>query len=596
MKCFIGIAAVSFILRIFYAGDLYQDDGLWFTAAEEILRGKALYREMFFDKPPGLPLLYAGLFKIFGAHIITIRLFTICYAVVVSVVLYLFGSWLYEKGTGLIAAAMFSVFSTTYVSGDMQSLNTDFLMAPFYAAGAYLLIRSGADLIRSGDRRDRPMLLAVAGGCLVGVAFQINPKAVFDLIFFALFLIAARNWKVWRVQNDRRSDVTAVSARPLSKNNYILAASRLLALTVAGFISASLPFLLYISATHSLSRYKLYVWELSSRYASYYPLSRAGEIFLRYGTDYFLINNTLLITLVVISAVMIRQTRRYARVRQRRKSDRIQLDQDSRLNAGAFDTFRADAALLIWFAVSFLGVATGGRFFAHYYFQALPSLCLIGARGLVVINSSLRAHNRILRRIAIGVLIVGFLYTLVSSHSETARLAVDWARAKNSKITREARIVAAMVRDIPDPANTVDRIGVEGVREGGPRTRAAKGSSDYLFIWGNWPEIYYWSGLLPASGYLAAPPLTGIPADVQYGKEEYRSLLDANLTVAARTELARDMEQTQPKYIVDQLGFLDRQLSIERYPELHELMNSYERYTPDNSMPIYIRRVPAKAR
>ncbi|MEK6286996.1 MAG: glycosyltransferase family 39 protein [Acidobacteriota bacterium] len=592
VKCFIGIAAVSFILRIFYAGDLYQDDGLWFTAAEEILRGKALYREMFFDKPPGLPLLYAGLFKTFGAHIITIRLFTICYAVVVSVVLYLFGSWLYDKPTGLTAAVMFSVFSTTYISGDMQSLNTDFLMMPFYAAGAYLLIRSGADFIRPGSTRDRSIWLAFAGGAMVGVASQINPKAIFDLIFFALFLIAAVLWKV------RESEIragTTIASR-LSVIKYIGAASKPIALTVAGFVLTSLPFLLYIAATQSLSRYKLYVWDLSSSYARYYPVSRAGVIFLRYGTDYFLINNTLFITLVVMAAVTIRQVWRYARGRQLRSADEVQADDDSRFNATACRTFTSDAALLMWFAVSFAGVATGGRFFAHYYFQVLPSLCLIGARGLVVINMHLRARNRLLRGAAITVLITGFLYTLVRSHSETAGLAVDWVRGKNSVLNREARIVAAMVRDIPDPANTVDRVGVESIREGGPRTRAVNGSSDYLFIWGNWPEIYYRSGLLPASGYLAAPPLTGIPADVQYGKEEYRSLLYANLTAAARTELARDMEQTQPKYIVDQLGFLDRQLSIERYPELHELMNSYERYTPDNSLPIYIRRVPAKAR
>jgi len=76
---FLALALVTLLLRIFYSSHLYQDDGLWFTAAEEILRGKALYREIYFDKPPGLALTYAGLFKIFGAHILTIRLFTIIY-------------------------------------------------------------------------------------------------------------------------------------------------------------------------------------------------------------------------------------------------------------------------------------------------------------------------------------------------------------------------------------------------------------------------------------------------------------------------------------------------------------------------------------
>src|SRR2546422_6654600 len=114
LKLFAIIAAVSFILRIAYAGHLYEDDGLWFTVGEEIVRGKALYREIYFDKPPGLALIYATLFWLFGAHILTIRLFTIVYSVLISAVLYLFGSWLYDKRIGLLAAAMFAVFSTTY--------------------------------------------------------------------------------------------------------------------------------------------------------------------------------------------------------------------------------------------------------------------------------------------------------------------------------------------------------------------------------------------------------------------------------------------------------------------------------------------------
>ena len=629
LYCFIAIAVVSFLLRIWYAGNLYQDDGLWFITAEEVLRGKALYREIFFDKPPGLPLVYAGLFKVFGAHILTIRLFTIFYSVLVSAVLYRFGSRFYDKRTGLIAAAMFSVFSTTYISGDMQSLNTDFLMAPFYASGAYLLMRSCADFFRAGKSRDRSARLAFAGGCMTGLAFQINPKGVFDLIFFALVLIGARHWRVKDLEAS--ADPIADPAEKLSAAGYIVGASRLFAVTVAGFILSSLPFLLYIAGTHSFSHYKLYVWDLSSSYANYYPLSRTVEMFLRYGTDYFRINNTLSIALVIVAAVTIRRALRYRRARRLSDGSKVQDGREPKLNVEADDSCRggspwppqieskdglhagaategrpyrrpewneeaqryvckSDAMLLIWFAVSFVGVASGGRFFAHYYFQALPSLCLIGARGLVVIFSALEARNRLLRQIAIALLIAGFLYTLGRSHSDTVSLAADWLRGRNGEINREARIVAATVRELPDPAATVDRVGAESIREGGPRTRAPNGPSDYLFVWGNWPEIYYWSGLIPASRYVGVQPLTGLAADLQYGREEYRLLVYASVAAAARTELARDLELTPPKYIVDELGFRDEQLSIQRYPELQEVMKNYERRSLEDKFPIYIRK------
>src|SRR5262249_43729283 len=93
LKFFLAIGLVTFLLRIWYAGHLYQDDGLWFTAAEQLLRGKALYREVFFDKPPALPLMYAALFKVFRVHILTIRLFTIFYSVAISALIYRFGAW-----------------------------------------------------------------------------------------------------------------------------------------------------------------------------------------------------------------------------------------------------------------------------------------------------------------------------------------------------------------------------------------------------------------------------------------------------------------------------------------------------------------------
>jgi len=221
---FAAIIAITFLLRIWYAGNLYQDDGLWFTAAEEILRGKALYGEVFFDKPPVLPFVYAALFKLFGAHILTIRLFTICYSILISSLLSLFGSRLYDRRTGHVAGLMFAVFSTTYISGDMQSLNTEFLMAPFYIAGAFLLIRSCA-------QHQRPGLLAFAGGVLAGIAFQINPKGASDLIFFAVLLIFGRSWH----------------HAPLL--NYVRRAMRLFALAVAGLVAASLPFVVWLFAT-----------------------------------------------------------------------------------------------------------------------------------------------------------------------------------------------------------------------------------------------------------------------------------------------------------------------------------------------------------
>jgi Dolichyl-phosphate-mannose-protein mannosyltransferase len=585
VKLFVLFAAVSFILRIFYAGHLYEDDGLWFTAAEEIVRGKALYREIYFDKPPGLALLYSLLFWIFGAHVITIRLFTIAYSTAVSAVLYLFGSRLYNKRVGLLAGGLFAVFSTTYTTGHVQGLGTDFLMALPYTAGAYLLVRA---------RRERSYQawLAFAGGVLAGFAFQINPKGIFDLIFLAVLLVA------WR-RRTASGPNTAAEAKPGADDGaagYGESGMRLFALATAGVAAGSLPFLAYIAATRSLREYWSYVWDWGVRYGSYNPAARVIVTGLTRSLDYFALNNTLFIALAFVCAVTLRRAVR-----------RVGSNADQPSVPGSPDQtpISADATLLLWFAVSYGGVILGGRLYSHYFFQVLPSLCLIGARGLLEIRSALRSRDAAVRRVITVVIVIGFVFTVVRFHGRTAVLAADLFRGKKSEATagwfheridREERMVAAVVRELPDREEAAGRVGLETIRENGPRTRGVTGPTDYLFVWGYRPEIYYLSGLLPASRFLSTQPLTGVPADVHYFGDNYRSVLDEASTAQARAQLIRDLRETRPKYIVDELGMFNADLSVNSYPELREFMTEYKPTGAVARFMIYCRRDLLKKR
>jgi len=606
IKWFAVILAVSFILRIAYSGHLYQDDGFWFTAAEEMLRGKVLYREIYFDKPPGLPMVYAVLFWIFGAHILTIRMFTIFYSTAISAVLYLFGSRLYSKRTGLLAAALFTFFSTTSASGHVQGLNTDFLMALPYTAGAYALVLSRLHFAKHW--RAHRMWFAFAGGALVGLAFQINPKGIFDFLFFALLLIAARKWPVGEAKGSpsqseplESADVQFASASsqasPASERIALAAWVALCASAIAGFIASALPFLVYLLATHSLGAYWLYVWRWGLKYVGYRTTSAVIETSLRYNIGFFALNNTLLITLVFVAAVTIKGIRRLSREERARRANGMEVA--SGAGRVARRVLRSDITLLIWFATSYAGLTVGGRFYSHYFFQVVPSLCLIGSRGLIGIATAMRSWKPGLRRAAISLLTIGFCITVVRFHSRTVTLALDWVRGTRSEATaewfherlnREERIVAAVVRGLPDREDPADQGGPEAMRPGGPRTRAADGSADYLFVWGYRPDIYYWSGLLPASRYLSTQPLTGVPADVHYFGNDYKSLVPDEVTAAARIELVRDLEETRPKYILDEIGFFNSDLSIQSYPELREFMKGYKPKGATGRFFVYLRK------
>lgn len=587
LKVFALVAVVSFVLRIAYAGHLYEDDGLWFTVGEELLRGKALYREIYFDKPPGLALTYQLLFWSFGAHVITVRLFTIAYSIAIAVVLYLFGSRLYDKRVGLLAAAMFAVFSTTYPH--FQALNTDLLMALPYTAGAYLLVRSRWNVCSPSATPSLKRWLALTGGALIGVAFQINPKAILDVVFFAAFLFASRKWNAAELQASTQGTPESEVRSRSDSSTREPKAPTLFALAVAGVVAGSVPFLIYVAARNSLACYWTYVWDWGARYGGYNSVTTIVVAAFKSGTNYLTLNNSLLIGLAFVVFAVARQ------MRQRSNTT----DQATGAGLQTAMNFRGDVVLLLWFTSSFAGVMVGGRFYGHYFLQIVPSLAVIGARGIVGINSSLKARGPALRRSALALLAIGFAFTLVRFHTRSALLAVDWVRGTISESNavwyyamrdREEQIVAAVVKDMTDENDAADHLGLERIREGGPRKRPAEGPGDYLFVWGYRPEIYYLSGLLPASRFISTQPLTGVPSDVHYFGDDYRSLLDPSVTASARQQLARDLEETQPKYVVDEIGFFNNHLSILQYPELAEFMSEYKPLGATGRFFIYRRR------
>jgi hypothetical protein len=579
LTVFLLVTVVTFVLRIFYCGHLYEDDGLWFTAAEEITRGKALYREIYFDKPPGLALLYAFLFWIFGAHVLTIRLFTIAYSIAISAVLYLFGTKLYDRRIGVLAALFFTVFSTTYTPGHVLGLGTDFLMVLPHTLGAYLLIQS-----RLFGKASHQGLLALTGGAVAGIAFQINPKGIFDLIFFA-FLLAAWHW--WR-HRVRASAVVDIGANQMTIGGPSSIALFLLA--VGGFLIGAVPFLAYLLANHSLREYWTYVWDWGARYGSYNSASRVIASGVTRSIDYFTLNNTLLITLTFVGAITVQQTARLFR-----KDDEIE---SPTFRSSDSTSYLSDAVLLIWLIVSYAGVILGGRLYSHYFFQILPALCLIGARGITGIRSSLGKQDAALRQALTTIILLGFVFTIIRFHGRTAILAVDLFRGRKSnatagwfheRIDHEERMVAAAVKELPDDPVSVDQFGLEEMRATGPGTQEVRGPEDYLFVWGYRPEIYYFSGLLPASRYLSTQPLTGVPADVHYFPD-YRSVLSDSETSKSRARLLQDLLETRPKYIVDELGMFNSNLSITSYPELDDFLKEYKATEAVERFMIYCRR------
>jgi hypothetical protein len=489
------LLAICVVTRVFYFGFVWADEGLWFTVAQEMLRGKALYREIWFDKPPALALIFEGLFGFGGNPLLTVRWFTVLYAFAVCLLLWRMGRFLWPTShsshnshpmsEGRLAALFYAFYNATYLPSQVQPLAGDHLvLIPYLGSGWCYL---------AGQ--------CFWGGVLAALAFQINPK-VAVLALLLVYIEALRPASGWQ---------------------------RRFALYAAGFALGTLPWLLYLIADGKGNAYVQDFWGWGFRYVGVYTPGEWLMRGLRRTLNYAGFHAALLMGVILLF--------RYV---PPRPDDR--------------ERFHSHA-LLAWLAVSYLGVASGGRFYPRYFYLVLPLLCLLAARGFrLALDAWREAPSRTWRTAATLVVAVSLFVSLIRFHSRTAVLAWDAISGRRSAyitqwddtaLDRDSRAIAATL---------------------------SHGAS--LFVWGYRPEIYYYCGCLPASPFLSSQPLTGVPADIQLTQSVSAAPLEA---ARNRAQLAVQLYLRRPQFIVDGLGPYNPQLAMEQYPELLELLVRFYR-------------------
>ncbi len=168
MRTTLGLLAV---LAFLITTHLAQHDLLWVeegyptAAAQQILAGKTLYRDIWFDKPPLFPAIYL----LWGAHTGT--------ALRIGQSLYLFAACLAlyfavnSRKEGLAAAALLAFFLTFGFPSAVMALAPDLLLILPHALAIAFAIRG------------RPFL----SGLAAGIGILVNTKAVFVLAACAIW-------------------------------------------------------------------------------------------------------------------------------------------------------------------------------------------------------------------------------------------------------------------------------------------------------------------------------------------------------------------------------------------------------------------------
>ena len=154
---FAVLAALLVATRLCHLGILWEGDSYPLAAAGQMLHGKALYREIWFDKPPLLAVAYL----LFGAAPgWPLRLFDAAYALLACWIAWRFARDLWSEAEAMWAAGLLAFFFCFDIPSAVIPVASDLLMVAPHLAAVWLAFRRRAFLC----------------GLMAGVAFWINPK------------------------------------------------------------------------------------------------------------------------------------------------------------------------------------------------------------------------------------------------------------------------------------------------------------------------------------------------------------------------------------------------------------------------------------
>ncbi|HUB78662.1 MAG TPA: glycosyltransferase family 39 protein [Bryobacteraceae bacterium] len=213
---FAGIFALTLALRLCHADILWADENYHLAAGIQILNGKMLYRDLWYDKPPLAALLYAAMGALPGWPL---RLFDAVFVLAVAVAIWRFARDLWGDREAAVAAGLMAFFLNFDLPAAIIPIVPDmFLLLP-------------AILAMHAAWKGRPL----AAGLWCGVAFLFHAKGL--LVLAACALLA------WRS----------------------------LPALAAGFAIPNVVALSVLVATGALPAYFQQVWEWSTAYARSSP-------------------------------------------------------------------------------------------------------------------------------------------------------------------------------------------------------------------------------------------------------------------------------------------------------------------------------------
>jgi 4-amino-4-deoxy-L-arabinose transferase-like glycosyltransferase len=181
---------LALLLRVWLFGDpiIHVDEEFYFLTGGRMLHGNLPYVDIWDRKPVGLFLIYAFAYAAAGGHVIGYQLLATASAAATAIVIRSIALRVAGSTSAWIAAAAYLLYLPIFNGAGGQS--PVFYNLPMSLA-ALLLVRIAEDQHRPIRARGAMAMV------LVGLAIQIKYTAVFEGLFFGLWLV----WTDWKRGN-----------------------------------------------------------------------------------------------------------------------------------------------------------------------------------------------------------------------------------------------------------------------------------------------------------------------------------------------------------------------------------------------------------
>lgn len=393
-----GLALLITVARLrTYSEPLETDITNYLVVADEVLRGKHLYTEVWDHKPPGVFVAYAVALAVArDAPERAVYLMGVLCAIVTMLGVFRAGRSLAGDRTALLAAAAWAV-----VCGDLRTQANQPNVEVFMNAAHIWALALLLEAVRPAHRF---LVLAAGAGALLGLA------AVFKHVSFALvpFLAAAVAGVALRAADRRKPLTAAVLMSATSTWAWALA--------VAWFAARSQWF--YFRAA---------MFDFNAYYAS---LDGGGILKnIAAGLAPARLLPAEMMALLPLALTALAGLIGWAAVCRR-------------VSPGKWRQF---AVLAAFAAGTFFVVVLPGRFYPHYYQLWLPLLCVAAAAGAAALGRAAPAMILARPQVIGGVLLLALLGTQAPTYLLTAD---EWSQRKYGPGFVQGRDMGRMVRNL----------------------------------------------------------------------------------------------------------------------------------------------------